>query len=49
MIEKDWSVSRSDEEFAVMLKTAKISRAISVISTAITNSLFVAYIFFKES
>ncbi|KAG8034746.1 hypothetical protein G9C98_007822, partial [Cotesia typhae] len=49
VIEKDWSVSRSDEEFAVMLKTAKISRAISVISTAITNSLFVAYIFFKES
>lgn len=44
---EDWSSSRSNEEYAVMIKTAKITRAISVTSTIITNSLFVAYIFFK--
>ncbi|XP_057329422.1 odorant receptor 13a-like [Microplitis mediator] len=44
---KDWSELRSKEEYKVMLKTAKISRIISVTSTIITNTLFIAFVFFK--
>nr|WHS04444.1 odorant receptor 41 [Psyttalia incisi] len=43
----DWSTPRSLDEREVMLRTAKISRVISLGSGIITHTLFVAYIFYK--
>lgn len=49
MMARDWGEVKSKEEYTVMLETAKISRIISVVSTIITNSLFIAFVFFKVS
>nr|XP_011301208.1 PREDICTED: odorant receptor 22c-like [Fopius arisanus] len=43
----DWETQRNLEERQVMLKTAKMSRVISLGSGVITHTLFVAYIFYK--
>ncbi|THK33251.1 odorant receptor 22c-like [Diachasma alloeum] len=43
----DWNTPRSLEEREAMLRTAKMSRVISLGSGVITHTLFVAYIFYK--
>ncbi|KAK0158334.1 hypothetical protein PV328_009350 [Microctonus aethiopoides] len=47
MMAEDWKAPRVIEERQAMLITAKISHKISVASTILTSTLFVAYIIFR--